>query len=124
MGCPGVSGDITRAAWRTASRPRAPTAVGSRRVQRSGGITGRVPEITSCNGRRLALGDDLEPIVLFEEAKPGDKVLVAVKLLPTVDEKRIAGVDLSLEFATNRPNPADLLTEFETAALLIPSLSK
>jgi alpha-mannosidase len=85
---------------------------------------GPVPEIIYFNGRRVALGDDLEPIVLFDEAKPGDKVLVAVKLLPTVDEKRIAGVDLSLEFASNRPNPADLLTEFETAALLIPSLSK
>ena len=85
---------------------------------------GPVPEIIYFNGRRVALGDDLEPIVLFDDAKPGDKVLVAVKLLPTVDEKRIAGVDLSLEFAQNRPNPADLLTEFETAALLIPTLSK
>ena len=52
---------------------------------------GPVPEIIYFNGRRVALGEDLEPIVLFDDAKPGDKVLVAVKLLPTVDEKRIAG---------------------------------
>ena len=85
---------------------------------------GPVPEIIYFNGRRVALGDDLEPIVLFDDAKPGEKVLIAVKLLPTVDEKRIAGVDLNLEFPTNRPNPSDLRTEFLTAALLIPSISK
>jgi alpha-mannosidase len=85
---------------------------------------GPVPEIIYFNGRRVALGDDLEPIVLFDDAKPGDKVLVAVKLLPTVDEKRIAGVNLTLEFAQSRPNPSDLRAEFLTAALLIPTLSK
>ena len=85
---------------------------------------GPVPEIIYFNGRRVAMGEDLEPIVLFDKAKPGDKVLVAVKLLPTVDDKRIAGVDQSIEFAENRPNPSDLRTEFLTAALLIPTLSK
>ena len=35
------------------------------------------------------MGEDLEPIVLFDNAKPGDKVLVAVKLLQTVDEKAL-----------------------------------
>ncbi len=42
---------------------------------------GPMPEIIYFNGRRVALGDDLEPIVLFDDAKPGDRVLVAVKLL-------------------------------------------
>src|SRR5260370_36508132 len=51
------------------------------------GANGPIPEIVYFNGRRVALGDDLEPIVLFDKAKPGDKVLVAVKLLPTVDNK-------------------------------------
>ncbi len=85
---------------------------------------GPMPEIIYFNGRRVALGDDLEPIVLFDDAKPGDKVLVAVKLLPTVDDKRFAGVDLNVEFSSKRPNPADLRTEFTTAALLLPTLSK
>ena len=84
---------------------------------------GPVPEIIYFNGRRVALGDDLEPIVLFEDAKPGDKLLVAVKLLPTVDEKHVGSI-ITLDFATNRPNPSDLNTEFLTAALLIPTLSK
>ena len=48
-----------------------------------------MPEILYFNGRRVALGDDLEPVVLFDHAKPGDKVTVAVKLLHTVDVKNI-----------------------------------
>ena len=50
---------------------------------------GPMPEIIYFNGRRVALGDDLEPIVLFDDAKPGDRVLVAVKLLATVDKKTL-----------------------------------
>ncbi len=52
---------------------------------------GPMPEILYFNGRRVALGDDLEPIVLFDNAKPGDKVTVAVKLLHTVDKKTFRG---------------------------------
>ena len=48
---------------------------------------GPMPEILYFNGRRVALGDDLEPVVLFDSAKPGEKVTVAVKLLHTVDKK-------------------------------------
>ncbi|MGA2219918.1 MAG: alpha-mannosidase, partial [Terracidiphilus sp.] len=44
---------------------------------------GPMPEILYFNGRRVAMGDDLEPVVLFDQAKPGDKVTVAVKLLHT-----------------------------------------
>jgi alpha-mannosidase len=85
---------------------------------------GPIPEIVYFNGRRVALGDDLEPIVLFDRAKPGDKALVAVKLLHTVDMKRFVGADLKIDFTANRPNPEDLRIEFLTAAALIPSLSK
>jgi alpha-mannosidase len=84
---------------------------------------GPMPQIIYFNGRRVALGDDLEPIVLFDDAKPGDKVLIAVKLLPTVDKKRFAGAEMKIDFASNRPNPEDKLTEFLSAALLVPSLS-
>jgi alpha-mannosidase len=85
---------------------------------------GPMPEIIYFNGRRVALGDDLEPIVLFDKAKPGDKVLVAVKLLHTVDKKTFGGAELKIDFAENRPNPEDLRLEILSAALLIPSLSK
>ena len=85
---------------------------------------GPMPEIIYFNGRRVALGDDLEPIVLFDKAKPGEKVLVAVKLLRTVDSKTFAGTNLKIDFAENRPNPEDLRLEILSATLLIPSLSK
>ena len=82
-----------------------------------------MPEILYFNGRRVALGDDLEPVVLFDNAKPGDKVTVAVKLLHTVDTKSIRGATLRIEFPENRPNPEDLRMEFLSAALLVPSLA-
>jgi len=85
---------------------------------------GPMPEIIYFNGRRVALGDDLEPIVLFDKAKPGDKVLVAVKLLHTVDKKTFAGTELKIDFAENRPNPEDLRLEILSAALLIPGFSR
>ena len=60
--------------------------------------TGRMPQIIYFNGRRVAMGDDLEPIVLFDQARPGDKVMVAVKLLPTVDKKHFAEARLAIDF--------------------------
>ena len=84
---------------------------------------GPMPEILYFNGRRVALGDDLEPVVLIDGAKPGEKVTVAVKLLHTVDKKSIRGATLKIDFPENRPNPEDLRTEFLSAAILIPSLA-
>ncbi len=89
---------------------------------------GPMPQIIYFNGRRVALGDDLEPIVLFEPAKPGDKILVAVKLLHTVDEKTFAGVSLNIEpnpsaiGTSARPNPEDIRIQCITAANLLPAL--
>ena len=87
------------------------------------GANGPMPQIVYFNGRRVALGDDLEPIVLDDDAKPGDSFTVAVKLLHTVDEKSINGATLRIDFNAKRPNPSDLNTEFLSAALLVPSLA-
>ena len=57
------------------------------RVEANGPVT----QIVYFNGRRVAMGPDLEPITLFAEAHPGDKVLVAVKLLHSEDQKRFRG---------------------------------
>jgi alpha-mannosidase len=84
---------------------------------------GPMPQILYFNGRRVAMGDDLEPVTLYDQAKPGDKVTVAVKLLHTVDAKTFRGATLSIEFPQNRPNPEDLREEFLSAALLVPSLA-
>ena len=35
---------------------------------------GPMPEILYFNGRRVALGEDLEPVVLFDKAQPGEKL--------------------------------------------------
>ncbi|MDE1161549.1 MAG: glycoside hydrolase family 38 C-terminal domain-containing protein [Acidobacteriaceae bacterium] len=87
---------------------------------------GPMPEIVYFNGRRVAIGDDLEPIVLTESAKPGDRILVAVKLLRTVDEKTFRGVQLRIEPAedSKRPSPNDVRTQIITAANLLPALPK
>ncbi|HEX3437409.1 MAG TPA: alpha-mannosidase, partial [Pseudacidobacterium sp.] len=85
---------------------------------------GPMPQIIYFNGRRVALGDDLEPIVLFDDAKPGDKILIAVKLLQTVDKKNFHDAEFKIDFSESRPNPGDLRKEFLSAALLVPSLSK
>jgi alpha-mannosidase len=84
---------------------------------------GPMPQILYFNGRRVAMGDDLEPVVLFDQAKPGDKVTVAVKLLHTVDTKMFRGATLSIDFPESRPNPEDLRQEFLSATLLVPALA-
>lgn len=84
---------------------------------------GPMPEILYFNGRRVALGEDLEPVVLFDQAKPGEKVTVAVKVLHTVDTKTFRGVTMRIDYAAGRPNPEDLREEFLSAALLVPSLA-
>ena len=84
---------------------------------------GPMPQIIYYNGRRVALGDDLEPIVLFQPARPGDRILVAVKLLHTVDDKSFEGVSMKIEPGTSsRPNPDDIRIQCLTAANLLPVL--
>ena len=84
---------------------------------------GPMPEMIYFNGRRAAMGEDLEPIVLLDDARPGDKVVIAVKLLHTVDVKTFRGATLRVDFAENRPNPEDLAQEFLAASVLLPSLA-
>ena len=139
----GESTDLDDSAWQTVIKDtRAPTeAVWYRRsievpktlngydltgsrvwLQFVAYANGPMPEIIYFNGRRVAMGEDLEPIVLFDQAKPGDKVLVAIKLLHTVDQKYFAGANLRVEFAPSRPNPSQLLEEIQSVAELIPTL--
>ncbi len=86
--------------------------------------TGSLNEIIYFDGRRVALGESLEQLELFANAKPGDKILVAVKLLETDGSKRFTGAMERVEFSSDRPNPQDLRDEFASIAELIPSISK
>ncbi len=84
---------------------------------------GPMPQMIYFNGRRAAMGEDLEPIVLLDGARPGDKVVIAVKLLHTVDVKTFRGADFRVEFPAGRPSPEDLAQEFLSASVLLPSLA-
>ena len=79
-------------------------------------------EIIYVNGRRVAMGEDLEPMVLFDQAKPGDKVLVAVKLPPSADPKFFDGSALRIEAAAGRPDPDMLWKELFSAGGLAPTM--
>ena len=81
---------------------------------------GPATQIIYFNGRRVAMGDDLEPIILFDPAKPGDKVLVAVKILQTVDQKHFTGADLRIDFSSARPSPSRLFQEMGSVSILAP----
>ncbi len=81
---------------------------------------GPITAIIYVNGRRVAMGDSLEPMVLFEQAHPGDKVLVAVKLLRSVDKKHFLGAPLRVEFSSTRPSPSRLFDEMGTVSILSP----
>lgn len=90
--------------------------------QFSASANGSVTQIVYFNGRRVAMGEDLESIILLDPVKPGDKILVAVKLLQTVDKKRFDQAVVRVEFSPTRPSPLDLLQEIESASALLPSL--
>jgi len=83
---------------------------------------GPTPQIIYFNGRRVAMGDDLEPIVLLDPVKTGEKILIAVKLLRTVDQKHFEDAEIRVEFAGNRPSQIDVMQEIESASALAPSL--
>jgi alpha-mannosidase len=81
---------------------------------------GPIPEIIYFDGRRVALGEDLEQIPLFTGARPGQSVLIAVKLLSTVDDKQFQGAHMQISFSPKRPDPLDTATEIVSAANLLP----
>ena len=81
---------------------------------------GPVTQILYFNGRRIAMGDELEPVVLFDSAHVGDRVLVAVKLLRSVDQKHFHGAQLRIEYPGTRPDPTKLFQEMGAVSILAP----
>jgi alpha-mannosidase len=74
------------------------------------------------NGIRVAEGQHLDRQLLFANTKPGDKALIAIKLLATEYEKNLESADLTIEVAPGRPNPEVLHVELLSAAELLPSI--
>jgi alpha-mannosidase len=83
---------------------------------------GPLTEIFYFNGRRVALGEGLEPIVLFDHARPGERVLVAVKLLETAQPKDFSGASAIVEYPSTRPDPTMLYQELLSLHILAPTL--
>ena len=44
------------------------------------------------DGKRIARGEDMEPLVLFNSAKPGDKVLLAIEMSGTKQPKHMRDI--------------------------------
>src|SRR5579863_5735782 len=78
-------------------------------------------EIIYFNGHRVAMGEDLEPMVLLDQAKPGDKVLVAVKLPASPEPKTFDGSVFKIDTPANRPNPEVMWKELFSAGGLSPA---
>ncbi|HEX5283664.1 MAG TPA: glycoside hydrolase family 38 C-terminal domain-containing protein [Bryocella sp.] len=79
-------------------------------------------QIIYVNGRRIAMGDNIEPVELLAHVTAGERILVAVKALATVLPKRFNGTQITIHFSPDRPNPVDLRDEVLSAAILLPSV--
>jgi alpha-mannosidase len=81
-------------------------------------------EIIYFNGRRVALGEDLEPVVLVDDAKPGEKILVAVKVTSfEASRLRFNRTVLKVDFPRSRPSPAALMEQFLTVLVFVTNQS-
>jgi len=83
---------------------------------------GPVPVIVYFDGRRVAMGEAMEPISLFTNAKPGDRIVVAVKALDSADAKHFRAANLDIDFAKDRPDPRTVRLEAISASYLIPAV--
>jgi len=84
---------------------------------------GYLYETIYANGKLIAEGTHLYKQVLIADAHPGDKVLLAVKMPPTLGEKHFDRVRFQVGFAEGRPNPDIVRTELSSAAALLPSIT-
>lgn len=86
------------------------------------GADGPAPLILYMDGRRVALGADLAPIVLWEKAKPGGRTLIAVKALATDVPKVFRSVQLSIATDPARPSPSNFYQEIVADSWLLPAV--
>jgi alpha-mannosidase len=84
---------------------------------------GYLHETIYFNGDRIAEGTHLYKQVLLASAKPGDKVLIAIRMPETADRKHLdhVGIEVSPQ---GRPDPEVLRTELISAAELLPVITR
>jgi alpha-mannosidase len=80
---------------------------------------GNVTTTVFFNGRRVAMGESLEPVLLFDNAQPGQQVLVAIKLPRAPRTKRYRGSPMRIEASATRPGPGDLWQELISASSFV-----
>ena len=85
---------------------------------------GPMPEMIYYNGRRVAMGEDLEPIVLEEDARTRRQNCHRGQASCDRSTSRpFAAQRCASSFLRSRPNPEDLAQEFLSASVLLPSLT-
>jgi len=83
---------------------------------------GPVPVIVYFDGRRVAMGEAMEPISLLTNAKPGDTIVVAVKALDSADAKHFRAANLDIDYPKGRPDPRTIRLEAISASSLLPAV--
>ena len=80
-------------------------------------------QIVYFNGSRVAMGEDLEPIVLLKNAQPGQTIVIAVKAIAPVGVKtNFRSAPILMRAAAGRPDPGLLREELLSAAPLLDAL--
>ncbi|WP_348268059.1 glycoside hydrolase family 38 C-terminal domain-containing protein [Edaphobacter paludis] len=83
---------------------------------------GYLYEMIYYNGYLDTEGTYIGPRTLIEDAKPGDKILIAVKMPPSTEIKHFEGAFIHVNFRANRPDPTALAAELASAAQILPVL--
>src|SRR3954464_15661938 len=78
--------------------------------------------IVYVNGLRIAMGESLEPTEVAKRVKPGDKILLAIKVLAVSGEHHLRA-RLNIVPSQDRPSPLVLADELRSADALIVTLS-
>lgn len=85
---------------------------------------GYLYEIIYYNGKKVVEGTHLYKVPLFTNAKPGDKILIAVNMPPTGGAKHFDTARFQVNAAASRPDPSVLLTELASAAAVLPEITQ
>ena len=78
--------------------------------------------IVYVNGLRIAMGESLEPTEVAKRVKPGDKILLAIKVLAVSGEHHLRA-RLNIVPSPERPSPLVLADELRSADALVAALS-
>ena len=85
---------------------------------------GYLYETIYLNGDRILEGTHLDKRTLLASAKPGDRVLIAVKMPATPETKHFERAVVQVHFLANRPDPEVLRTELIAASQLLPVITR